>query len=70
MGIIEVLEADLTFLSICIERVSSSVKRRRIINDPCKLRAILAQDLVMGIACAFHNFRLFISPGSPLIEQE
>lgn len=56
---------QLASLRIRIEHVISSVKRCRIVKDPCKLRGIPAQDLVMEIACALHNFRLFISPWSP-----
>jgi len=61
---------QLASLRIRIEHVISSIKRCRMIKDPCRLHGVLAQDRVMEIACALHNFRLFISPCSPLIKSE
>ncbi len=61
---------QLASLRIRIEHVISSVKRCRIVKDPCKLRGIPAQDMVMEIACALHNFRLSISPWSPLVKSK
>jgi hypothetical protein len=47
---------------IPIEHVNSSVKRLRILKEPCRLFKDRVRDMVMEIGCALHNFRLRISP--------
>jgi hypothetical protein len=61
---------QLSSLRVRIEHVISSVKRCRIIKDPCRLRGIPVQDMVMEIACALHNFRLSLSPWLPLVKSK
>jgi hypothetical protein len=51
---------------IRIEHVNSSVKRCRIVKDPCRLLKPAARDQVMEIACALHNFRLRLTPWQPM----
>jgi hypothetical protein len=45
-----------------IEHVNSSVKRLRILKEPCRLFKEGARDMVMEIGCALHNFRARITP--------
>lgn len=45
-----------------IEHVNSSVKRLRILKEPCRLFKDGVRDLIMEIGCALHNFRLRITP--------
>lgn len=45
-----------------IEHVNSSVKRLRILKEPCRLFTDGVRDVVMEIGCALHNFRLRITP--------
>lgn len=51
-----------------IEHVNSSVKRCRILKDPCRLFKDGVRDMLMEIGCALHNFRLRITPSwQPMI---
>jgi hypothetical protein len=50
-----------------IEHVNSSVKRCRIVHDTSRLRKAGVRDLVMGICCALHNFRVRLIPWQPMI---
>lgn len=45
-----------------IEHVNSSVKRLRILKEPCRLFKEGVRDMVMEIGCALHNFRARITP--------
>ena len=45
-----------------IEHVNSSVKRLRILKEPCRLFKDAVRDMVMEIGCALHNFRARITP--------
>lgn len=45
-----------------IEHVNSSVKRLRILKEPCRLFKKGVRDMVMEIGCALHNFRARITP--------
>lgn len=45
-----------------IEHVNSSVKRLRILKEPCRLFKAGVRDLLMEIGSALHNFRLRITP--------
>jgi DDE superfamily endonuclease len=45
-----------------IEHVNSSVKRLRILKEPCRLFKAGVRDMVMEIGCALHNFRARITP--------
>jgi hypothetical protein len=45
-----------------IEHVNSSVKRLRILKEPCRLFKAGVRDLVMEIGCALHNFRARVTP--------
>lgn len=47
---------------VAIEHVNSSVKRLRILSEPCRLFKDGVRDLLMEIGCALHNFRLRITP--------
>lgn len=45
-----------------IEHVNSSVKRLRILKEPCRLFKDGVRDMVMELGCALHNFRTRITP--------
>ncbi len=45
-----------------IEHVNSSVKRLRMLKEPCRLFKDGVRDIVMEIGCALHNFRARITP--------
>lgn len=45
-----------------IEHVNSSVKRLRILKEPCRLFKQGVRDMVMEIGCALHNVRARITP--------
>lgn len=47
---------------VAIEHVNSSVKRLRILSEPCRLFKDGVRDMLMEIGCALHNFRLRITP--------
>lgn len=47
---------------VAIEHVNSSVKRLRILSEPCRLFKKGVRDMLMEIGCALHNFRLRITP--------
>jgi hypothetical protein len=57
----------LAALRIRIEHVIRSVKRCRMLKEICRLRLLGARDAVMEIACALHNFRIYLCPWSPLL---
>ena len=50
-----------------IEHVNSSVKRCRIVKDRIRLWKQGVRDLVMGICCALHNFRVRLTPWQPIV---
>jgi hypothetical protein len=50
-----------------IEHVNSRVKRCRIVHDTCRLRRAGVRDLVMEVCCAWHNFRVRLTPWQPLV---
>jgi hypothetical protein len=58
---------QLAAIRVRIEHVNSSVKRCRTAKDVCRLRVVGAQDAIMEIACALHNFRTCLFPWQPLI---
>ena len=45
-----------------IEHVNSSVKRCRIVQDPCRIFKEGVRDRIMEICCALHNFRVKLTP--------
>jgi hypothetical protein len=49
------------------EHVNSSVKRCRIVHDICRLRKAGVRDLVMDVWCAWHNFRVRLTPWQPMV---
>jgi hypothetical protein len=50
-----------------IEHVNSRVKRGRIVHDICRLRKVGVRDLVMEVCCAWHNFRVRLTPWQPMV---
>jgi DDE superfamily endonuclease len=50
-----------------IEHVNSRVKRCRIVHDTCRLRRAGVRDLVMEVCCAWHNFRVRLTPWQPMV---
>jgi DDE superfamily endonuclease len=50
-----------------LEHVNSSVKRCRIVHDLCRLRKAGVRDLVMEICCAWHHFRVRLTPWQPML---
>ena len=50
-----------------IEHVNSRVKRWRIVHDTSRLRKAGVRDLVMEIWCAWHNFRVRLTPWQPMV---
>jgi DDE superfamily endonuclease len=50
-----------------IEHVTSRVKRCRIVHDTCRLRKAGVRDLVMDVCCAWHNFRVRLTPWQPMV---
>jgi hypothetical protein len=51
---------------VAIEHVNSSVKRRRMLKDVCRLLRDKIHDLAMEISCALHNFCLRFRPWLPI----
>jgi hypothetical protein len=49
-----------------IEHVNSSVKRCRIVKDTIRLFRDEARDMVAEICCSLHNFRVRLSPWTPM----
>ena len=52
---------------IRIEHVNSSVKRCRIVKDTIRLFREGVRDMVAEICCALHNFRVRLSPWTPMV---
>ena len=50
-----------------VEHVNSSVKRCRIVHDICRLRKAGVRDLVMEVCCAWHHFRVRLTPWQPMV---
>ena len=50
-----------------IEPVNSSVKCCRIVHDTCRLRKAGTRDLRMAVCCAWHNFRVRLTPWQPMV---
>jgi DDE superfamily endonuclease len=50
-----------------IEHVNSSVKRCRIVKDTIRMFRDEVRDMVAGISCALHNFRVRLSPWEPMV---
>ena len=50
-----------------IEPVNSRVKRCRIVHDTCRLRKAGVRDVVMEVCCAWHNFRVRLTPWQPMV---
>jgi DDE superfamily endonuclease len=50
-----------------IEHVNSRVKRCRIVHETCRLRKAGVRDLVMEMCCAWHNFRVRLTPWQPMV---
>jgi DDE superfamily endonuclease len=50
-----------------IEHVNSSVKRRRMVHDTCRLRKAGVRDLVMKVCCGLHNFRIRLTPWHAMV---
>lgn len=53
---------DLARRRVPIEHVNSSVKRCRILKEPCRMFKAGVRDLVMELGCALHNFRVRVTP--------
>lgn len=52
---------------IRIEHVNSSVKRCRIVKDTIRVFREGVRDMVAEICCALHNFRVRLSPWTPMV---
>jgi DDE superfamily endonuclease len=50
-----------------IEHVNSRVKRCRMVHDTCRLRKAGVRDLIMEVCCAWHNFRVRLTPWQPMV---
>jgi DDE superfamily endonuclease len=50
-----------------IDNVNSRVKRCRIVHDTSRLRKVGVRDLVMEVCCAWHHFRLRLTPWQPMV---
>jgi DDE superfamily endonuclease len=50
-----------------IEHVNRRIKRCRIVHDTCRLRKPGVRDLLMDICCAWHNFRVRLTPWQPMV---
>jgi hypothetical protein len=50
-----------------IEHVNSSVKRCRIVKDTIRLFKESVRDMVAEISCALHNFRVRLTPWTPMV---
>ena len=50
-----------------IEHVNSRVKRCRIVHDTCRLRQSGVRDLMMEVCCAWHTFRVRLTPWQPMV---
>src|SRR5262245_20616815 len=50
-----------------LEHVNSSIKRCRIVHDTCRLRKAGVRDLLMEVCCAWHNFRVRLTPWQPMV---
>jgi DDE superfamily endonuclease len=50
-----------------IEHVNSSVKRCRVVKDTIRMFKEGVRDMVAEICCALHNFRVRLSPWTPML---
>jgi hypothetical protein len=50
-----------------IEPVNSRVKRCRIVQDICRLRKAGVRETIMEVCCAWHNFRVRLTPWQPMV---
>ena len=50
-----------------IAPVNSRVKRGRLVHDTCRLRKAGVRDVVMEVCCAWHNFRVRLTPWQPMV---
>jgi hypothetical protein len=50
-----------------IEHVNSSVKRCRIVKDSMRMFKEGVRDVVAEICCGLHNFRVRLSPWTPMV---
>jgi hypothetical protein len=50
-----------------IEHVHSRVKRYHIVHATCRLRKAGIRDLRRDVGCAWHNFRVRVTPGPPMV---
>jgi DDE superfamily endonuclease len=50
-----------------IEHVNSSVKRCRIVHDTCRLWKAGVRDVIMEVCCAWHHFRVRLTPWPPRV---
>jgi DDE superfamily endonuclease len=50
-----------------MEHVNRSVKRRRMVHDTCRVRKAGVRDLVRGICCGLHNFRIRLTPWQAMV---
>jgi hypothetical protein len=50
-----------------IEHVNSRVKRCRIVHDTCRIRKAGVRNLIMAVCCAWHNFRVRLTPWQPMV---
>jgi hypothetical protein len=50
-----------------IEHVNSSIKRCRIVHDPCRLRKAGVRDLLMEVCSGLHHFRVRLTPWQPMV---
>jgi len=55
---------------VFIEHVNSSVKRLRMLKDVCRLLISGIRDMIVEIGCALHNFRVRLTPWSPIPQSE
>lgn len=51
-----------------IAHVNSRVKRGRIVHDICRLRKAGVRDRLMDAGCAWHTFRVRLTPWQPMVE--
>jgi hypothetical protein len=52
---------------VCIEQVTSRVKRCRMVHDICRLRKAGGCDLIMEVCCGRHNFRIRLTPWQAMV---
>jgi DDE superfamily endonuclease len=50
-----------------LEHVNSRMKRCRIVHDTCRLRTAGVRDLLLEVCCAWHNFRVRLTPWQPMV---